>query len=128
MRVVVMFLLLTFITMSCVSVDTKSNVAKRPNIIFILSDDLSFRDVSFNGQKNFKTPSIDRLALNGLRFTQAYSGSPECAPSRASLMTGLHMGHCRVRRNKSLRGHPSTEENLAESNSYFLHLHVQKSK
>ena len=77
---------------------------RKPNILFILSDDLSYRDLSCYGQDKFRTPNLDKLAMNGIRFTQAYSGSPECAPSRASLMTGMHMGHCRIRANNSVRG------------------------
>jgi arylsulfatase A-like enzyme len=75
----------------------------KPNILFIFSDDLSYRDLSCYGQKHFHTPNLDKLALNGIRFTSAYSGSPECAPARASLMTGMHMGHCRIRANRSVR-------------------------
>ncbi len=76
----------------------------KPNILFIFSDDLSYRDLSCYGQRQFSTPNLDGLATKGLRFTQAYCGSPECAPSRASLMTGMHMGHCRIRANRSVRG------------------------
>ena len=76
----------------------------KPNIIFIFSDDLSYRDLSSYGQKLYRTPNLDRLATGGVRFNQAYAGSPECAPSRASLMTGMHMGHCRIRKNSSVRG------------------------
>jgi len=75
-----------------------------PNIILIFSDDLSYRDLSCYGQKNYATPHLDALALNGMRFNRAYAGSPECAPSRASLITGMHMGHCRIRANRSVRG------------------------
>ena len=77
---------------------------QKPNILIIFSDDLSHSDLSCYGQKEFSTPNLDALALNGIRFTQAYSGSPECAPSRGSLMTGMHMGHCRIRANSSVRG------------------------
>ena len=75
-----------------------ATVAK-PNIIFILADDLSYRDLGYTGQTLIATPHIDRLAAGGMRFRHAYAGSSECAPSRASLMTGLHMGHCRIRAN-----------------------------
>lgn len=71
----------------------------KPNIIFILSDDLSYVDLGYTGQKLIRTPNIDRLAAEGMRFAEAYSAAPECAPSRAGLMTGLHMGHCRIRCN-----------------------------
>lgn len=77
---------------------------KRPNIIFILADDLGYGDTSVYGQKKFRTPNIDRLAAEGLRFTQAYAGAPVCAPSRSALMTGLNTGHTRVRDNFALAG------------------------
>ncbi|MHC4527368.1 MAG: arylsulfatase [Planctomycetota bacterium] len=73
--------------------------AKRPNIIFILADDLGYGDVGCYGQKQIKTPSLDRMAAEGMRFTQHYAGSTVCAPSRCSLLTGLHTGHCRIRGN-----------------------------
>ena len=72
---------------------------KQPNIIFILADDLGYGDLGCFGQKEIKTPNIDRMAAEGMRFTQHYAGSTVCAPSRCSLMTGLHTGHCRVRSN-----------------------------
>ncbi len=87
---------------SCVTVAKRR--VRKPNILFIFSDDLSYRDLSCYGQKKFSTPNLDKLAISGVRFTQAYCGSPECAPSRASLMTGMHMGHCRIRANRSVRG------------------------
>ena len=77
---------------------------RKPNIIFILSDDLSWGDLSIHGQKKFNTPNIDRLAMGGMQFTNAYAGAAECAPSRASLLTGKHMGHCTIRSNRSVRG------------------------
>ncbi len=76
---------------------------EKPNIIFILADDMSYYDLSGLGQKHFATPNLDELMNEGLFFTEAYAGSPECAPSRASLMTGKHMGHCRIRNNRSVR-------------------------
>ena len=79
-----------------------SSPDRKPNIIFILADDLGYGDVGCYGQKRIKTPSLDRLAAEGMRFTQAYAGSTVCAPSRCTLMTGLHTGHCRVRGNKRL--------------------------
>ncbi len=71
----------------------------RPNIVLILADDLGYGDVGCYGQKRIQTPCIDRLAAEGIRFTQAYAGCTVCAPSRCVLMTGLHTGHCRVRGN-----------------------------
>lgn len=78
--------------------------AEKPNIVFILADDLSFRDLSIYGQTRFETPHLDRLAQTGMRFTQAYAAAPECAPSRGTLLTGLHTGHSRIRTNSSARG------------------------
>ena len=64
--------------------------ARKPNIILILADDLGYNEVGAYGQKKIRTPNIDRLAQEGVRLTDHYSGSPVCAPSRAVLMTGLH--------------------------------------
>ena len=71
----------------------------RPNILFIQADDLGYGDLSAYGQTRFRTPALDRLAQTGIRFTNYYSGSTVCAPSRASLMTGLHTGHTWIRGN-----------------------------
>lgn len=73
---------------------------KQPNIIFIMADDLGYGDLACYGQPFILTPNIDRLAQQGMRFTQAYAGAPVSAPSRASLMTGQHTGHTLVRGNK----------------------------
>jgi arylsulfatase A-like enzyme len=77
-----------------------------PNIIFILADDLGYGDLGCYGQKKIKTPNLDRLAAEGMRFTSCYAGSTVCAPSRAALMTGLHTGHCWVRGNAELALRP----------------------
>ncbi len=77
---------------------------QRPNIVFIMADDLGYADVGCYGQKHIKTPNIDRLAKEGLRFTQCYTGSPVCAPSRSVLMTGKHTGHTTVRGNFGIGG------------------------
>ena len=74
--------------------------ASRPNVIFILADDLGYSDVGCYGQKIIPTPNIDRLAAQGMRFTQFYAGSTVCAPSRCVLMTGLHPGHAFIRNNR----------------------------
>lgn len=71
----------------------------KPNVVFILSDDLAQGDLGCYGQKLIETPAIDRMAAEGMRFTQAYCGTSVCAPSRTSLMTGLHSGHAPVRGN-----------------------------
>jgi len=72
----------------------------KPNIVFILCDDMGYGDLGCYGQKYIQTPNLDRMAQEGMRFTQAYAGSPVSAPSRAALMTGQHSGHGHVRGNK----------------------------
>lgn len=74
--------------------------SRRPNIIFILADDLGYGDLGCYGQKLILTPRIDQMADGGMRFTQCYAGACVCAPSRSVLMTGQHTGHTRVRENK----------------------------
>jgi len=81
-----------------------SEITKRPNIIFIMADDLGYGDLGCYGQKEIKTPNIDRLAAEGMRFTDCYAGSTVCAPSRSVLMTGQHTGHTRVRNNMARVG------------------------
>jgi len=76
-----------------------ANVARRPNLVFFMADDLGWGELGCYGQQKINTPRIDRLAAEGMRFTQAYSGSHVCAPSRSVLMTGLHSGHTPVRAN-----------------------------
>lgn len=78
---------------------TKPPAAAKPNIIFILADDLGYGDLGCYGQQQIKTPNLDRMAREGMRFTQFYAGSTVCAPSRCVLMTGLHTGHSLVRGN-----------------------------
>jgi arylsulfatase A-like enzyme len=77
--------------------------AEKPNLIFILSDDLAQGDLGCYGQKLIQTPHLDRLAAEGTRYTQAYCGTTVCAPSRTSLLTGLHMGHSPVRANREVQ-------------------------
>lgn len=83
-----------------VSLNSSAARPAKPNIIFILCDDMGYGDLGCYGQKNIQTPCIDQMAEEGMRFTQAYAGSPVSAPSRASLMTGQHTGHTYVRGNK----------------------------
>jgi arylsulfatase A-like enzyme len=79
-----------------------ANPAVRPNIVFILADDLGYGDLGCYGQAKIRTPHIDQLAREGLRFTDFYAGSTVCAPSRCCLMTGLHTGHAQVRGNATV--------------------------
>ena len=93
--------------------------AERPNIVFILADDLGYAELGCYGQKKIRTPRIDRLAAEGMRFTRNYSGNAVCAPSRCVLMTGKHPGHAVVRNNKSMQPEgqfpiPDTEVTIAE--------------
>ena len=83
--------------------EKQESAASKPNIIYILADDLGYGDLSFTGQSHFTTPNIDRLAQEGLFFTQHYSGSTVCAPSRSALLTGLHSGHTPIRGNKEVQ-------------------------
>ena len=71
----------------------------RPNIVVVQADDLGYGDLSAYGQARFQTPMLDRLAREGIRFSQYYAGSTVCAPSRTALMTGLHTGHAWIRGN-----------------------------
>lgn len=80
-------------------VKEKQATQKQPNIVFILADDLGYGDLGCYGSARIRTPHLDALAKSGVRFTRFYSGSTVCAPSRASLMTGLHTGHVTVRGN-----------------------------
>ncbi len=87
------FLLLVFL------LTASSQNMERPNIIFILADDLGYGDIGSFGQKKIKTPALDNMAEEGLVFTQHYAGGPVCGPSRACLMTGLHQGHGYIKGN-----------------------------
>lgn len=80
-----------------------ATAAERPNLIFILCDDLAQGDLGCYGQKLIQTPHLDRMAAEGTRFPQLYSGTSVCAPSRSSLMTGLHTGHCPIRANREIQ-------------------------
>ena len=78
-------------------------VTTPPNVVFIMADDLGIGDVGCYGQQRIKTPAIDQLAKNGLKFTQHYSGSTVSAPSRCVLLTGKHTGHSYIRGNKGYK-------------------------
>ncbi len=90
-----------------------------PNVVFILADDLGYRELGSYGQEKIRTPNLDALAAEGMRFTRHYSGSPVCAPSRCVLMTGRHPGHAWIRNNRPVRPEgqepiPASELTLAE--------------
>ena len=102
--------------LACVLVSAATGTAigaDRPNMIFILADDLGYGDLGSYGQQIIQTPSLDRMAADGIRFTQFYAGATVCAPSRSVLMTGQHMGHTHVRGNAS--GPDMTAQSLRDS-------------
>ncbi len=95
------------------------SLGAKPNIVFILADDLGYAELGSYGQKKIKTPRLDQLAAEGMRFTRAYSGNAVCAPSRCVLMTGKHPGHAIVRNNKAMKPEgqhpiPAAEVTIAE--------------
>lgn len=81
-----------------------------PNIVYILADDLGYKELGSYGQQKIRTPRLDRMASEGMRFTQFYAGSPVCAPSRCTFLTGKHTGHAYVRDNHELGGFRDEEE------------------
>ena len=96
-----------------------------PNIIFIMADDLGYGDLGCYGQKHIRTPRLDQMAAEGIRFTDFYAGATVCAPSRCVLMTGMHHGHCHVRGNasadmtiQSLRQSDTTVAEVAKKANY----------
>lgn len=105
---------------------TQETITTRPNIVFIMADDLGYGDLGCYGQKNIRTPNLDRMAAEGIRFTQAYAGATVCAPSRCVLMTGRHVGHARVRGNagrqnplaQSLRTNDLTVARILQQSGY----------
>jgi arylsulfatase A-like enzyme len=92
----------------------------KPNVVFIIADDLGYGDLSCFGQDKFETPNIDRLALNGMRCTHTYAGTTVSAPSRACLMTGLHTGHAPIRGNKEMK--PEGQFSLPKNAYTLFHL------
>ena len=100
-RTALIFTLLFLVTLlSCSSPPPEPAApASRPNIIYVMADDLGWGDLGSYGQEKIRTPFLDQMAAEGMRFTDHYSGSPVCAPSRCVLMTGRHAGHATVRGN-----------------------------
>jgi arylsulfatase A-like enzyme len=100
--------LVTVLLLMLVSLPVRAAEApRRPNVIFILADDLGYGHIGPYGQQKIKTPNLDRMAAEGMRFTQFYAGSTVCAPSRCVLMTGKHLGHCYIRGNGRLDLRPT---------------------
>ena len=101
---------LRFIPLFC-AFALSAAAAEKLNVVFILADDLGWAELGCYGQKKIPTPHLDRLAAEGTRFTQHYSGAPVCAPSRCVLMTGKHLGHAEVRGNmQAKRNFPEFDE------------------
>lgn len=88
---------------SCTQKKQADTKVKPMNVIYILADDLGYGDVGYNGQKFIKTPNIDRMAKEGMVFTQHYAGCTVSAPSRCSLLTGMHTGHAQIRGNQEIK-------------------------
>lgn len=88
--------------------------AERPNIVFILADDLGYGELGCYGQQKIRTPNLDRLAQQGMRFTAHYSGAPVCAPARCTLLTGRHTGHAQIRGNKQMKAGPGRPEEVGQ--------------
>jgi arylsulfatase A-like enzyme len=88
--------------------------AAKPNIVYIMADDLGYGELGCYGQTKIKTPHLDQMAREGTRFTDFYAGSTVCAPSRCALMTGKHTGHAYVRANGSDYNLPASEITVAE--------------
>ena len=99
MKIKLLFLLAAILTfsVSCKKQETPKEI--KPNIIYILADDLGYGELGVYGQEKIQTPNIDALATSGMLFTQHYAGAPVCAPSRYMLLTGKHPGHARIRGN-----------------------------
>jgi len=102
----------------------RTSTTRPPNIIFILAHDLGYGDLGCYGQTRIKTPNIDKLAAEGMRFTDFYAGSTVCAPSRCALMTGLHTGHAYVRGNANLplRAQDRTVAEVLKDAGYYTAL------
>jgi arylsulfatase A-like enzyme len=120
MRFKYSFIKLIIVFLSIIYASNISAQTKKPNIIFIFADDLGYGDIGCYGQQKIETPNIDKLAQQGIKFTQFYSGSTVCAPARSSFLTGLHTGHMQVRGNKSFS--PEGQTPLPDSVVTFVNL------
>jgi len=103
-RLAASFLCLTLLLGAALPALAQAREGRRPNVIFIMADDLGYGELGCYGQEKIQTPNIDALAQQGLRFTDAYSGAPVCAPARCVLMTGRHPANAQVRGNKEMGG------------------------
>ena len=108
-QVLLIILLIALISPSCNTLKDKESESKRPNIILINADDLGYAGLGCYGQELILTPNIDKMAADGIRFTDFYSPNTVCVPSRAGLVLGMHPGHCPIRDNP-----PPHTENFGE--------------
>ena len=119
-KMIVLNILIILSLFSLSSYAQLKNIRSKPNIIFIMADDLGYGDVGCYGQQKIETPNIDALAKQGLRFTQFYSGTSVCAPARSTLLTGLHTGHTPIRGNKTFQ--PEGQTPLPDSVITFANM------
>ena len=103
MLLICLLLLAAISSPACRSTSNDRAETARPNVVLILADDLGWGELGCYGQQKIRTPNLDRLASQGLRFTQCYSGAPVCAPCRNVLLTGRHLGHVTIRGNQPAR-------------------------
>src|SRR5210317_1920829 len=96
---IVFFLSLSVLISCSYNNKSENKTEQKPNIIYILADDLGYGELGIYGQEKIETPNIDALARNGMLFTNHYTGTPVCAPARFNLLTGQHSGHSYVRGN-----------------------------
>lgn len=108
------------LTFAIIGMATISHAALKPNVIFIIADDLGYGDLSSYGQTKFQTPNIDALAKKGMIFKQHYSSAPVCAPARGALMTGYHSGHGAVRGNSEFQ--PEGQQPMPADTFTLAHL------
>lgn len=115
-NIFIALILITFLASCSNNGKKKDDQNPKPNIIYILADDLGYGDLGCYGQTKIETPNLDQMAREGVLFTQHYSGSTVCAPSRSALLTGQHTGHTSIRGNKELfpneGQHPMNKESV----------------
>ena len=111
-KIITSCIVTAIVTMLSQSIYAQST-AERPNIVFILADDLGYGDIGANGQQLIKTPNIDKLAKEGIVFQQFYAGTTVCAPSRSALLTGMHTGHTYIRGNLGVK--PEGQQPITDS-------------
>src|SRR5210317_1591805 len=102
----VLIFILTVFAVSCAA----ETSTRPPNVVYVLADDLGYAELGCYGQEKIRTPNIDRLAREGMRFTQHYCGNAVCAPSRCVLMTGKHPGHAYILSNRRATLPPDVKE------------------